>query len=262
MPARCRISRSCLLLSVTLSLVAGCRGADLVLPDFRLRDNNLTALREEIWSGEFGARSNDRARGEDPLRVAAYRERPAPAPVQRLVLTPATSGHDADGQEGDEALRLVLEPLDDSDRPVPVAASLLVEAHQLGVTGARLALCSWEIAPEDLARAWRADWAGSGYTLTLPWKSFPTTEQLRVSARLTLADGSRHEAIREIRVRLCPSTWKPVLPLETDHPAGAGQEGRPGEHTARSGVEPAVRWEPTPLENAVNLGRPVPLPTP
>jgi hypothetical protein len=257
MPARRRIPYPVLLLSLALFHAAGCRGADLVLPDFRLRDNNLTALREEIWNGEFGARSSDRAAGKDPLRVAAYREGPAPAPVRRLVLAPATGGLDADGQEGDEALRLVLEPRDDSDRPVPVAARLLVEAHQLGVTGTRLALGSWEIAPEELAPTWRADWSGAGYVLTLPWKTFPTTEQLRVSARLTLADGTRHEAVREIRVCLRPSSWMPTLPEETGHPAGVEQAGG---HTARSGVEPAVRWEPTPLENAINLGRPVPLP--
>ncbi len=254
MGARRRILRSFRMLPLALSLAAGCRSGDPVLPDFRLRESNLTALREEIWNGEFGARSNDRAPGADRLRVAAYREGPAPAPVRRLVLATSTGGLDADGQEGDEALRLVLEPRDDSDRAVPVAASLRVEVHQLGVTGTRLPLCSWDIAPEELAPTWRADWTGSGYALTLPWKSFPTSEQLRILARLTLADGSRHEAAREIRVRLRPVAWKPALSQEA--------EGEPAAHTVRSGVEPAVRWEPTPLENAVTLGRPVPLPGP
>ncbi len=245
------------LVPLLVPLAAGCRGPDLVTPDLRLQAAHIEELHAEIRHGEFAAKAADP--NDDAARTTAYRDGSAASVVRRLVLAPATGGLDADGREGDEALRIALEPRDRRNRPVRAEGSLQIDVHQIGVTGMKVLLCSYDVPAEQLAGAWRADWSGSRYTLTFPWKAAPTTEQLRVTARLTLADGTRHETEREIRVRPGPSEWRPHVEPETDRGLEAGHAGGVVRASAYQGTPPPVTWEPTPLSGAVRLRRPIPL---
>src|SRR5262249_2883241 len=116
-------------------------------------------------------------------------------------------------------------------------------------------LGDWDLPNDLLEHAWAADWSGGGYRLVLPWKTWPSAERARVQARLTLADGSQYEAEQEI-------------PLRAAADGGAGQGAKPApvleqvlgraEGAKDSPAHPAApRWEPTPLEGALRLGRPV-----
>ncbi len=65
--------------------------------------------------------------------------------------------------------------------------------------------------PEQLRRSWRSGLLTTGYVLNLPWKVWPSTEKLRVTAVLQLTDGRVFEADKDITVRLTPVNRRPAL---------------------------------------------------
>lgn len=246
--------------ALCLLLLAGCRGPDL-LPDLRLRESHFRALRDDLWQNDFGQLTSNRQGDRRGDANAAAPAQAAPSPsLRHLSLASTTGGYDADGQDGDESLRVVLEPRDENERPLQVPGTLRVAVFQAGPAGEKVPLGDWEVSAEQLAQAWQTSWTGAGYKLILPWKTAPTAEEVQVVARLTLADGIRHEAARDVRVRPMPVARNSVAP--------AAWEPARGERTARSspqdgtdtGVrQTAVRWEPASLEGAVRLRRPEPL---
>src|SRR5207245_2700158 len=101
----------------------------------------------------------------------------------------------------------------------------------------------------------------SGYVVTLPWKSWPTCENLRVVARLVLSDGRAFEADKDVKIHLAPGVHpapaEPNDSFQPDHlhmPRPFPEQGR----APASNITPASDWQPVPLSNAAKLERPVP----
>ncbi len=245
-------------------LAAGCRGPDLVAPDFRARENYVESLREELRQGDFGTLTHNRREDEpEGGRTAAYTHGEAPSKPRRLVLAPATRNFGQDARNGDTGLRVLLEAYDANDRSVQVGGSLQITAYQLTTAGQKTPLDSWDVSAAQLSEGWRADWSSAGYAWTLPWKTLPTDEQVRVEARLTLADGTRYEMGRDMTIRVAAGSRQSPVPIwEPNRPTGlAAAEIRRVSNQAPSGngMEAAVRWEPTSLDGAIKLRRPMPL---
>jgi hypothetical protein len=242
----------CLLPAVSLSL-CGCLARNHVDPDYRFRDAQVTELREHLHRGEFAAATRHRQEAENPegVHLAAYRESPPTATVKRLHLTAAASG------EHRECLRVVLEPRDQADRPLRARAALHLSITQDGPGAQTTFLGQWDLPAELLDGAWTAGWSEAGYQLVVPWKTWPTAEQVRVAARLTLADGTSYDA--EQAVSLWAAVGKGAAPGGNGPPAVQQAQAQ-----ARANAAPAVnpadlRWEPTPPGDAIQLHRPVPL---
>jgi hypothetical protein len=231
-------------------LLCGCLGRNYVDPDYRFRNEHLAQLREGIYTGAFDAtaRHRDPAQKPESAHVAAYPQPPAPAKQQRLVLTATLSG------ERGEAVRVVAEVRDAAGRSLHVPASLHLSVLQAGPGEQTTFLGDWELPKDLLEYAWTGSWSGGCYRLILPWKTWPSAEQVRVVAKLTLDDGTLCEA-------------EEVLPLRTAAAPKPAEQGPPvrqvqaskDEH-AESAVQPAdLRWAPPSLEGELKLGRPVPL---
>jgi hypothetical protein len=233
-------------------LLCGCLGRNHVDPDYRFRDGHLAELRERLYSGEFGATLRHREGAPEPqaTHLSAYHQAAPPPSSRRLVLTAAPEG------EHGGALRVVVELRDPAGRSTRDPASLHLAVLQAGPGSQSTFLGDWDLPSELLEHAWTADWSGGGYRLVLPWKTWPSAEQVRVQARLTLADGTHYEAEEDFRLR-------PAAPG-----AVAGQSAKPApvleqvqgraDGAKDALVHPAdLRWEPPPLEGALKLGRPV-----
>jgi hypothetical protein len=223
-------------------LLCGCLGRNHVDPDYRFREGHLAELREQLYSGEFGAATRHRedTRNSEGIHQSAYHQATAPSSAQRLVLTAAPEG------EHGGALRVVVELRDPAGRSLRVPASLHLTVLQAGPGPQQTFLGDWDLPNELLEHAWTGDWSGGGYRLLLPWKTWPSTPQVRVQARLTLADGTHYEAEQELPLRAAAAA--PVLQQVQGQ---AAAEEPPPVRTA------GLRWQPTSLEGAMKLGRPV-----
>ncbi len=247
----------CHLVTLSFCLLAGCHGPDLVAPDFRARTNYVENMREELRQGDFGTLTRNRREDEqDNGRTAAYAQGEGPSKPRRLVLAPAKRGVGSEEPNSDTGLHVLLEAYDAGNRSIQVNGSLQITAYQLTPAGQKTPLASWDVSPTQLSEGWRADWSSAGYALTLPWTTLPTDEQVRVEARLVLADGTRYEMGRDVAVRVAAASRPSPVPVwEPTHIAGS----RTGDIQRISNQTPAVRWEPAPLDGAINLRRPVPL---
>jgi hypothetical protein len=232
----------CLMPLAAPLLLCGCLGRNHVNPDYHFREGHLAELREQLYSGEFGAATRHREEkpNSESTHLTAYHQAAAPSSARRLVLTAAPEG------EHGGALRVVVELRDQAGRSVRVRAGLHLAVLQAGPGPQQTFLGDWDLPSELLEHAWSGNWSGGGYRLLLPWKTWPSAQQVRVQARLTLADGTSYEAEQEIPLRATAAA--PVL--QQVQGQAAATESAP--------VRTAdLHWEPTPLEGAMKLGRPV-----
>src|SRR5262249_25603469 len=124
--------------------------------------------------------------------------------LKEIVLARQTGGYDQDGKPGDEAPQVLLGPRDPAGPAIKAPGSLYVEVVQITPAGLKTPLCSWQIPPDQLRRSWKSGLFTTGYYLVLPWKVWPSTPKLRVTARFTLADQRVFEADKDITIRLAP----------------------------------------------------------
>jgi hypothetical protein len=208
---RCLVA-SCFGLALIVA-VGGCRSCDRVESELRARENDVRELRDEVdrcsvynqtlqqelrsLRGELGLPSAD---GQP---AAAY-------PVQSLVLGRQTGGRSNENCPGDDALQVQVEPHDPEGQSIKAPGSLLVQVQEITKEGAKRPLSSWEISQEQLRRSWRNGLLTTGYVVNLPWKVWPSTEKLRVSAVFQLPDGRVFEADKDITVRLTPVNRRPA----------------------------------------------------
>jgi hypothetical protein len=202
-------------------------------------------------------------------------------PVTSILLGRQTGGHPSDHGHGDDALQVQVEPRDPEGHGIKVPHSALyVEAVEITSEGLKHPLSSWEVPPEELRNTWRSGLFSTGYSVTLPWKVWPTTERLRVVARLRLADGRTFEADKDVTIRLTPGVHPPasstpatpVLPTPTPSPSPSQSPGTPVLPAPKpvppekpSGPElppppdnpPPGVWNPPVPEPAAEMRRPV-----
>jgi hypothetical protein len=264
-----------LLLALGLGLAPlGCRHKnDLLENELRERDKQYREALEELGKAEH--RSDAQQHEIEALRKGAMITPEQAAQtfgLKRIALGRGTGGVDNDGLPGDEALQIMLEPRDSDDHIIKAPGTLYVLAVEINQQGLKTPFSSWTIPPDKLRHSWKQGLLSTGYSLILPWKNFPHAENLRVVARLITPDGRIYEADKDIRVRLVPGAprWPEgasdcPIPPEAIEPFAL-----PGGHTgraapsAREGVSTtsASRWQPAPLDNAVQLGQPVPMAPP
>jgi hypothetical protein len=251
----------------------GCRNCDLVEAELRTRENEMRELKAELF--HITAQNEALHREMSLLRQGGPALPPELAgqtcTIKQIVLGRQTGGYDYDDCPGDEALQVALEPRDVDDHTIKAPGALHVDALQIDPAGLKVPLCSWDVRPDQLRRTWRSGLLSTGYQVVLPWKTWPTTEKLRIVARFTLADGRVFEADKDVTIHLVPAAKRKPLPgpplEEVTEPAGPGPQTRhpvlwmPGAGMVAVGQGELVRTtslrQAAPLSSAVQLLRPV-----
>jgi hypothetical protein len=140
-------------------------------------------------------------------------------PVHTLTLGRQTGGRDSDATGGDDSLQVVVEPRDADNQPVKVPGTLVVEALEIESSGVKRPLSSWHISEDELRRSYRTGLLTTGYVLVLPWKTFPSTDKLRVAVQLRTADGRLFAADKDVAIRVVPAAKRPApMPMPVDGP--------------------------------------------
>ncbi len=133
-------------------------------------------------------------------------------PIRSLVLGRQTGGVDDASGCGDQALQVIVEPRDADGSSIKVPGSLIVQVLEVSPEGVKRPLSTWEVSADQLSRSWRSGLLSTGYVLTFPWKMWPSTEKLRVTVQMRLADGRLFEADRDVTIRLPPLSQRRILP--------------------------------------------------
>jgi hypothetical protein len=260
MLARCR-GAFFLLLAPFLILSAGCRNkTDLVEAELRTRD----AMYREAVEEQRRIEAHNFALQRE---IEAIRQGSKISPehaaqtfsLKRIALGRATGGVDNDNVPGDEALQVVVEPRDGDDHTIKAPGMLQIGVLEISPQGVKTPLCSWDIPPEQLRQSWKQGLLSTGYSLTLPWRVLPATEQVRVVVRFILPDNRVFEADKDIKVRLVPGAAQRRLEGMPDAPfcptPDMGPLLVPTGRTSNSSPNPATPWRamaPAPL----TLGQP------
>ncbi|MCI0682459.1 MAG: hypothetical protein L0Y71_10165 [Gemmataceae bacterium] len=244
-------------------LLAGCKSRELVENELRARDIQYREAMEEL--GRTEAQNQALQRELEALRRGAHIPPEQAAQlfgVKRLALGRMTGGYDNDGRAGDEALQVILEPRDGADHSIKAPGQAVITALEIHPQGIKTPIGEWVVGPDQLRRTWKQGLLSTGYALILPWKTFPQSENVRVVARLILADNRVFEADKDVRVRVAPGMRPPeVLP-------GEPVPGALGPHGSGPPLIPALKqpypnmpvgvWVPPPLDRAIQVGRPIP----
>jgi hypothetical protein len=204
--------------------VAGCRhSCDRVEEELRAREIDVRELREELdrcsiynqsLQHELRALRGDVGPGGEPAN-----------PVRSLSLGRSTGARNDSDCPADDCLQVVLEPKDCDNQSVKVPGAALIQVQEITKEGTKRPLSTWEVPPEQLRKSWRNGLMTTGYVLVFPWKVYPSTEKLRVTAQFQVPDGRVFEADKDITIRLVPANRRPA---PADKPATpAAPDGPP-----------------------------------
>jgi hypothetical protein len=208
---RCLVA--CCLGLLLMSAACGCRSCDCVESELRARENDVRELRAELdRCGVYNQTLQQEVQAlRGQLGVPLHGPPPAAYPVQVLTLGRQTGGRSNDIVPGDDALQVQVEPRDPDGQVIKAPGQLLILAQEITPEGIKRPLSSWMIPPEVVRKSWVNGLLTTGYLLNLPWKIWPSTEKLRVTAQFQLADGRVFEADRDVMVRLIPANQRPAV---------------------------------------------------
>jgi hypothetical protein len=248
------------LLGALALAAAGCRGnCDLVESELRAKDADLRELRAELGhcvaTNQAMQMELKALRGEPPVPGEAAAASADVYPVKSLTLGRGTGGRGEGDCAGDNALQVNLEPRDGAGQVVRAPGSVLINAAEVTPEGLKRPLSTWEIPPDDLRRAWKAGLLGSSYALVLPWKVWPSTEKIRVTAQFRVADGRLFEADKDVTIHLAPPDKRPApapAPAPAAPPTPLGEELLPPPRRVEPGQD-----GPSLKPAAARLGGPV-----
>jgi hypothetical protein len=266
-----------LLLLTTLAL-AGCRRNELVENQLRARDVEYREALEELMRNE--SMNADLRRENEALRASQNLSPDVAAltfPVRKITIGRGTSGFDNDRVPGDEGINVWIEPRDAGDRVVKAPGNLQLAILEIAPTGEKYILGTWDICSEKLQPMWKQGLLSVGYMAPLTWTTPPRFENIRVVARFCLPDGRTLEADRDLKIRLLPGAAdRPLTPI-ADGPIfrSTAMSMRDSAIVPASNWTPAnsshspnatstqhqtsCRWDPQQLEDALKLGRPIPV---
>ncbi len=245
-------------------LASGCRRNELVENQLRARDVQYREALEELMRNE--AMNTDLRRENEALRAGGKLTPEQAAQtfgVRKIVIGRGTAGVDNDRVPGDEALQVWVEPRDAGDHTIKAPGKLQIAVLEINAQGEKSLLSAWDIEPEKLRQSWKQGLLSIGYMIELPWKTPPRVETIRVVARFTTADGRVFEADKDIKVKLMRgAAARPETPATESPTFRSASKTGPIQQTdywapAAKLAPPANEWQPVPLQDAVQLGRPM-----
>jgi hypothetical protein len=201
-----------------LASLAGCRTCDQVERALRAREIELRETKEELERQQAinrGLQCDLDALHAPPIVPGVETDKPvAVYPVRSLALGRQTGGVEDGSGYGDQALQVIVQPMDADNSAIKVPGSLIVQAIEVTSQGLKRPLSTWEVNPDQLSRTWRNGLLSTGYALTFPWKIWPSTEKLRIVVQMRLQDGRVFEADRDVTIHLPPPSQRRMPPPE------------------------------------------------
>ncbi len=125
--------------------------------------------------------------------------------VKRIRIGAGTGGVDADGKPGDDAVKIVLEPIDQHGSIIKVAGSAKVQIFDLAAPEAKNLLFERTHDPNTVTKHWTSGFMGGYFAFTCPLPAPP--EQAKLTARVEFTEyltGKTFTTQKVIKVALPP----------------------------------------------------------
>ncbi|MCD6304187.1 MAG: hypothetical protein J7M21_04415, partial [Planctomycetes bacterium] len=90
--------------------------------------------------------------------------------VRRIALGRATGAVDIDGNTGDDAVKVYLEPIDQYGSVIKAAGEVTIQLYDLAAKPGENLLAQYHYDVEATAGAWRSGFVAYYYVFTCPWK--------------------------------------------------------------------------------------------
>jgi hypothetical protein len=193
---------------------------DRVEAELRARDNDLRVLRAELERSDAYNHYLERELRNTQHTAASPVPGDAPPPPSRIksiTLGRQTGGYEEDGIPGDEALQVVLQPIDIDGHTIKAPGTVEVTALEVQPEGIKKPLSSWHITADQLRHRWQSGLLTTGYFLILPWKNWPTNCKLRVVVQFISEENRLFEADRDVTIRLAPAMYRKPAPPPEDN---------------------------------------------
>src|SRR5262249_5950917 len=173
-----------LVASLTVAATGCCAPRrDGVEAELRARDNDLRVLRAELERSDAYNHYLERELRNTQHTAASPIPGDAPPPPSRIksiTLGRQTGGYEEDGIPGDEALQVVLQPIDIAGHATKPPGGGEVPALEIMPEGIKKPLISWPTPADHLRHRWKSGLPTTGYSLALPWKNWPTNPKPRI----------------------------------------------------------------------------------
>ena len=194
---------------------SGCRNRrDVVESQLRARESDVQYLKGELEKAEFhnGLMARELHATQGVPGPHGLVQRPSePYPVRSLRIGRGTRGRPNDALGGDDAVEVMIEPVDADNQVIKAPGRLHVEVQQVTTEGLKTLIGSYDVHPQQLRSTWQSGLFNTGYKLTLGWRLWPGSDKLRVSARFLMMDGRVFEADKDIAVRVVPQKQRPAV---------------------------------------------------
>jgi len=201
------------------TFIAGCKSPNHKLEsELRNRDNDIDYLKNELYRSKTYNKAMEMelhaTRGEVPPGTP-YDPLNKVYPLKNITLGRQTGGVDLDGQTGEEALQVIIEPKDAESHVVKVPGNVLIQVIEISTEGLKTPLSTWQISNDELSKSWRNGLLTTGYALTMQWKLWPNSDKLRVIVHFKLDDGRLFEAEKDFTLKLPPAYLRKAPSVET-----------------------------------------------
>lgn len=121
--------------------------------------------------------------------------------VQRVEIGRRSSGVSTDDQEGDDALRVYVEPIDQFGHVIKAAGAITVRLFDLAAPPDTL-IGECVLTPKEAGSLWTGSFTGSYFMLTCPWNRPPTVDEITVRVEFTdYATGKTFTAQRVVKAQ-------------------------------------------------------------
>jgi len=122
-----------------------------------------------------------------------------------------TSGQDRDGQPGDDALSVLLTPVDIHGDLVKLAGEVELELFDMTRSSEQQRLGQWKFPVGEVREHWHKGFMSAGYLFQVDWQSPPVSPELTLHARMTVPDGRQFDATTQVKVALPASVPRPLV---------------------------------------------------
>jgi len=179
-----------------------------------LRDNRDLKRRNEQLQDTIG-RQNDQihtlqALGEKRLDLLFH--------VTSIELGRHSGGVDTDGLDGDDAVRVYLQPFDQDGNVIKAAGEGTVQLYDLAEPPKENLIGEYHWSVEELGKQWAGGFFGSSqFTLTCPWQHGPPVHD-QITVRVTFTDyltGGVFTAQKVVTVHLAGPASQPASAPES-----------------------------------------------